>query len=48
MPCCCRTGYHPVSCGARLLALLLWAMAGDERNLELYEDPVHRWIHDQP
>jgi 5-deoxy-D-glucuronate isomerase len=24
----------------------LWAMAGDQRQLALYEDPAHRWIHD--
>jgi 5-deoxy-D-glucuronate isomerase len=24
----------------------LWAMPGDQRQLALYEDPAHRWIHD--
>jgi 5-deoxy-D-glucuronate isomerase len=26
----------------------LWAMAGAERKLALFEDPAHRWIHDIP
>ena len=23
----------------------LWAIAGDERKLAVYEDPAHRWVH---
>jgi 5-deoxy-D-glucuronate isomerase len=26
----------------------LWALAGDQRRLVPFEDPQHRWIHDQP
>jgi 5-deoxy-D-glucuronate isomerase len=24
----------------------LWAMAGKQRKLALFEDPAHRWIHE--
>ena len=41
-------GYHPVSAPPGYALYYLWAMAGDERQLALYEDPAHRWIHDQP
>jgi 5-deoxy-glucuronate isomerase len=41
-------GYHPVSSPPGYALYYLWAMAGDERKLSLYEDPAHRWIHDQP
>ena len=41
-------GYHPVSAAPGYSLYYLWAMAGDERKLALYEDPAHRWIHDQP
>ena len=40
-------GYHPVSSPPGYALYYLWAMAGDERQLALYEDPAHRWIHDQ-
>ena len=39
-------GYHPVSSPPGYALYYLWAMAGDERQLALYEDPAHRWIHD--
>jgi 5-deoxy-glucuronate isomerase len=39
-------GYHPVSSPPGYALYYLWAMAGDERKLSLYEDPAHRWIHD--
>ena len=39
-------GYHPVSSPPGYRLYYLWAMAGDERKLALYEDPAHRWIHD--
>ncbi len=38
-------GYHPVSSPPGYALYYLWAMAGDERKLALYEDPAHRWIH---
>ncbi len=40
-------GYHPVSSPPGYALYYLWAMAGDKRQLALYEDPAHRWIHDQ-
>jgi 5-deoxy-glucuronate isomerase len=40
-------GYHPVSAPPGYTLYYLWAMAGDERQLALYEDPAHRWIHDR-
>jgi 5-deoxy-glucuronate isomerase len=40
-------GYHPVSSPPGYSLYYLWAMAGDQRQLALYEDPAHRWIHDQ-
>jgi 5-deoxy-glucuronate isomerase len=39
-------GYHPVSSPPGYTLYYLWAMAGDQRQLALYEDPAHRWIHD--
>jgi 5-deoxy-glucuronate isomerase len=41
-------GYHPVSAAPGYRLYYLWAMAGAERKLALYEDPAHRWIHDAP
>jgi 5-deoxy-glucuronate isomerase len=41
-------GYHPVSSPPGYSLYYLWAMAGDQRQLALYEDPAHRWIHNQP
>jgi 5-deoxy-glucuronate isomerase len=41
-------GYHPVSAAPGYALYYLWALAGDQRQLALYEDPAHRWIHDQP
>lgn len=41
-------GYHPVSSPPGYALYYLWAMAGDQRQLALYEDPAHTWIHDQP
>ena len=39
-------GYHPVSAPPGYRVYYLWALAGDERHLVPYEDPQHRWIHD--
>jgi 5-deoxy-glucuronate isomerase len=40
-------GYHPVSAAPGYRLYYLWAMAGEQRELALYEDPAHRWIHEQ-
>lgn len=37
-------GYHPVTSPPGYQLYYLWAMAGDERKLALYEDPAHQWI----
>jgi 5-deoxy-glucuronate isomerase len=39
-------GYHPVSAPPGYALYYLWAMAGEQRQLALYEDPAHRWIHE--
>jgi 5-deoxy-glucuronate isomerase len=39
-------GYHPVTSPPGYRLYYLWAMAGDERRLSLYEDPAHQWIHE--
>ena len=39
-------GYHPVSAAPGYRLCYLWAIAGAERKLAVYEDPAHRWIHD--
>lgn len=38
-------GYHPVSALPGYRLYYLWAMAGEQRKLALYEDPAHTWIH---
>jgi 5-deoxy-glucuronate isomerase len=38
-------GYHSVSAPPRYQLYYLWAIAGDERKLAVYEDPAHRWVH---
>jgi 5-deoxy-glucuronate isomerase len=38
-------GYHPVSAPPGYRLCYLWALAGDERRLAVFEDPKHRWIH---
>jgi len=39
-------GYHSVSAPPRYELYYLWAIAGDERKLAVYEDPAHCWVHD--
>jgi len=41
-------GYHPVSVPPGYSLCYLWAMAGAERRMALYEDPAHRWLHAAP
>jgi len=38
-------GYHPVSAAPGYSLYYLWAIAGDQRKLTVYEDPVHRWVN---
>lgn len=38
-------GYHSVSAPPRCEFYYLWAIAGDERRLAVYEDPAHCWVH---
>jgi 5-deoxy-glucuronate isomerase len=38
-------GYHPVSAAPGYRLYYLWAIAGAERKLAVFEDPTHRWIH---
>jgi 5-deoxy-glucuronate isomerase len=38
-------GYHPVSAPPGDRVYYLWAIAGAERRLGLYEDPAHQWIN---
>jgi 5-deoxy-glucuronate isomerase len=40
-------GYHPVCAAPGTHLYYLWALAGAERRLTMYEDPVHRWLHDE-
>jgi len=39
-------GYHSVSAPPGLRVYYLWAIAGDERRLAVFEDPAFRWIHE--
>lgn len=38
-------GYHPVACPPGYRLYYLWALAGEQRKLALYEDPDHTWVH---
>jgi 5-deoxy-glucuronate isomerase len=37
-------GYHPVAAAPGYKLYYLWAMAGEQRKLALYEDPGHSWV----
>jgi len=39
-------GYHPVSSPPGYRLYYLWAMAGEQRRLALYEDPDHKWVNE--
>jgi 5-deoxy-glucuronate isomerase len=40
-------GYHPVAAAPGYRLYYLWALAGAERRMALYEDPQHKWVaHD--
>lgn len=38
-------GFHPVAAGPGYHLYYLWVLAGDERNLNWFEDPDHSWIN---
>jgi len=37
-------GYHPVAAAPGYRLYYLWALAGEQRAMSLYEDPAHKWI----
>jgi 5-deoxy-glucuronate isomerase len=39
-------GYHPVASAPGTHLYYLWALAGPERRLAMYEDPVHRHLNE--
>ena len=39
-------GYHPVCAAPGYRLYYLWALVGAPRQLAMYEDPAHRWLHD--
>jgi len=41
-------GYHSVSAPPGHRVYYLWAIAGDERRLAVFEDPAFRWVHEAP
>jgi len=39
-----RRGYHPVCAAPGYRLYYLWALAGAQRQLTMYEDPAHTWL----
>jgi 5-deoxy-glucuronate isomerase len=39
-------GYHPACVPPGYRLYYLWALAGEHRQLAVYEDPAYRWVHD--
>jgi 5-deoxy-glucuronate isomerase len=39
-------GYHPACVPPGYRLYYLWALAGEQRKLAVYEDPAYRWVHD--
>jgi 5-deoxy-glucuronate isomerase len=39
-------GYHPVVAAPGYRLYYLWALAGDQRRMALYEDPKHKWVNE--
>lgn len=39
-------GYHPVAAAPGYRLYYLWALAGEQRQLVVFEDPDHRWLHE--
>ncbi len=40
-------GYHPVCAAPGYRLYYLWALVGEQRQLAMHEDPVHRWLNDR-
>jgi len=40
-------GYHPVAAAPGYSLYYLWVLAGEQRQLVVFEDPAHRWLHQQ-
>jgi len=40
-------GYHPVAAAPGYRLYYLWALAGAERRMALYEDPDHKWVNEE-
>jgi len=40
-------GYHSVAAPPGYRVYYLWAIAGDERKLAVFEDPAYQWLHGQ-
>ncbi|MDP9332630.1 MAG: 5-deoxy-glucuronate isomerase [Actinomycetota bacterium] len=40
-------GYHPVCAAPGYRLYYLWALAGEHRQLAIYEDPAHRWLDER-
>jgi 5-deoxy-glucuronate isomerase len=40
-------GYHPVCAAPGYRLYYLWALVGDQRQLAMHEDPVHRWLDER-
>ena len=38
-------GYHPACVPPGYRLYYLWALAGEQRQLAVYEDPAYRWVH---
>jgi 5-deoxy-glucuronate isomerase len=38
-------GYHPAAAPPGYRLYYLWALAGERRQLAVYEDPAYRWVH---
>jgi len=41
-------GYHPVVAAPGYRLYYLWALAGEGRDLHVFEDPAHSWVARQP
>jgi len=39
-------GYHPVAAAPGYRLYYLWALAGDQRRMALFEDPAHKWVNE--
>jgi 5-deoxy-glucuronate isomerase len=39
-------GYHPACAPPGYRLYYLWAIAGQQRQLAVFEDPAYRWLHD--